>query len=53
LDLNNLSNGAIGSYYYINIPSIDSVEDIETLQVKLSYVNNNLNDQDRLYIDSS
>ncbi len=48
-----ISNGFIGSYYYIGLGNINSVQDIEELKVKLTYHTSNSNEKDRLYIDSS
>lgn len=48
-----ISNSKIGTYYYIGLNNVNSVEDIETLKIRLSYYNDNSNDKDRLYIDGS
>lgn len=48
-----ISNSKIGTYYYIGLNNVNSVEDIETLKIRLLYYNDNSNDKDRLYIDGS
>lgn len=48
-----MSNGHIGSYYYIELGAINSVQDIEELKVKITYLSSSPVDSDRLYIDSS
>jgi len=49
----NISNSKLGSFFYINIYDIKSVEDIESLKVRLFYTNINPDEKDRVYIDSS
>jgi hypothetical protein len=48
-----ISNGLIGSYYYIGLGVINSVQDIEELKVRIIYSSSDSSDKDRIYIDSS
>ena len=49
----NVSNAKLGSFFYINLYDIKSVEDIESLKVRLFYTNTSSDEKDRIYIDSS